>query len=136
LSGYLTDTALLIYLLQGAPLPASVARVVSGDDPVWYSSLNVAEASIKYATGKLYFPPVVGADLLKATREVALQLGWRQLVLSQEHAVRLAYLPRIHNDPFDRLLISQAIVEDLTLISSDSVFPRYTDLKLLRFSPL
>ena len=133
MNGYLTDTALLIYLLQGAPLPASVARVITGEDPIWYSPLNVAEAAIKYAKGKLYLPATVGADLLKATREVALQLGWRQLVLSQEHTVRLAYLPWIHNDPFDRLLISQAIVEDLTLISPDSVFPRYTDLKLLRF---
>lgn len=131
---YLIDTAILIFLLRDNPLPARVETVLLDEDShVFYSPLNVAEVGIKFAKGKLALPRQAGVDLLGAVRRAAVEAGFVQLPLAQEHAVQLATLPRIHDDPFDRLLIAQALVEGLTLVSPDGVFPRYAGLSLLRF---
>jgi len=134
LTRYLLDTAILVYLLQTRPLPAQVAALLQNDaGPIFYSPVNVAEVGIKFAKQQLPLPAQVGADLLLAVRQIATRAGLIQLPLAEEHAVRLATLPRIHNDPFDRLLIAQAVVEDLMLVSSNGVLPRYPGLKLFRF---
>lgn len=53
------------------------------------------------------------------------QLAARPLPFRAEHVARIYPLPPIHQDPFDRALIAQAIVEDLTLVTTDRVIPRY-----------
>ena len=51
--------------------------------------------------------------------------GWRELVISSEHAVATLDLPPIHKDPFDRMLLAQALVEGLALVTSDDLVARY-----------
>lgn len=83
--------------------------------------------TIKYALGKLalpldpiaYFPSRVAA------------LGFGQLAISAEHALAIGKLPPHHNDPFDRIMVAQAQVEALTLVSNDPAIAKYR----VRFMP-
>ena len=59
------------------------------------------------------------------------QLGVRSLEITASHALRAAALPLHHRDPFDRLLIAQARLEDMTLVSADAVFQQYSDVSIL-----
>ncbi len=85
------------------------------------SDASAWEASIKYGLGKLRLPEkpeVFFADRVRIA-------GYRHLRIDLNHVTRVHSLARIHGDPFDRLLVSQAIVEDMTIISDDPVFKRY-----------
>lgn len=62
---------------------------------------------------------------LRRLRRGLLDNGWHELAVTSEHAVALLKLPSIHKDPFDRMLIAQAEVEGLTLLTSDRVVARY-----------
>ncbi len=131
---YLVDTSVLIWLLKATPLPRRVdALLRDRANFVYYSVISIVELSIKHAKGQLPFPKRVVADPVRAIRETAEEAGIIFMPLAPEHAVKLMTLPRYHADPFDRLLIAQAIVEDLTMVSEDGKFPLYPDLKLLRF---
>jgi PIN domain nuclease of toxin-antitoxin system len=54
------------------------------------------------------------------------------LAITWDHAARLASLPMLHRDPFDRILIAQAMAEDLTLITSDAAIAQYPHVEILR----
>ncbi len=82
------------------------------------SAVSVWEAAIKRALGKLEVNP---ADL-RAELDVA---GFTQLTVTWEHGLAAGALPRHHRDPFDRLLIAQAQVEGLTLVTSDRALAAY-----------
>ncbi|WP_425445549.1 type II toxin-antitoxin system VapC family toxin [Tychonema bourrellyi] len=56
---------------------------------------------------------------------------WRSLEITAPHALRAAALPLHHRDPFDRMLIAQAQIEDMTLVSADSMFKQYSDITIL-----
>lgn len=58
------------------------------------------------------------------------QLGMRSLEITASHALQAAALPLHHRDPFDRMLIAQAQIEEMTLVSADSMFNKY-DISLL-----
>jgi PIN domain nuclease of toxin-antitoxin system len=58
-------------------------------------------------------------------RRGALDQGYEELVIRAEHAVAVLALPKLHRDPFDRLLIAQAVVEGITLLTSDAAVARY-----------
>ena len=58
-------------------------------------------------------------------RRGLLDNGWRELVVSSEHAVATLGLPPLHKDPFDRMLLAQARVEGLSLVTSDELVARY-----------
>ncbi len=96
------------------------------------SVISVAEAAIKNALGKLYLPPAIERAPAAGFREAAEDAGFRWLPLEPEHAAILRDLPLHHRDPFDRLLICQAMAEDLILVSDDRAFPLYSGLALLR----
>jgi PIN domain nuclease of toxin-antitoxin system len=81
------------------------------------SVASVWEAEIKAATGKL----LLTADL---EAEPA-QRGFRSLDITTAHARAAARLPMHHSDPFDRMLVAQAQLEGLTIVSRDPVFERY-----------
>jgi PIN domain nuclease of toxin-antitoxin system len=59
------------------------------------------------------------------------QLGARSLEITAPHALRVAALPLHHRDPFDRILIAQAQIEDMTLVSADAIFGKYSDVSIL-----
>jgi PIN domain nuclease of toxin-antitoxin system len=76
---------------------------------------------IKVSIGKLPLPEPI--DNYVSTRMT--RLGARSLEITSSHALRVARLPLHHRDPFDRMLIAQAQLEDMTLVSADSTFNQY-----------
>ncbi len=113
----LLDTHVLIWWAGGTPLAASVATAIGSAREVAISAASVWEAEIKAATGRL----VLEADLAREPQEH----GFRALPITAEHGVAAARLPLHHRDPFDRMLVAQAQVEGLTLVTRDPIFSRY-----------
>lgn len=97
---------------------------------IFVSVITFWEVCLKFALGKIELQGMTPEDLLDA----ATQMGFSVLPLAPEDAASFYRLPRLpHNDPFDRMLIWQAIREDLTLISKDADFAPYQEqgLRLL-----
>jgi PIN domain nuclease of toxin-antitoxin system len=113
---FLLDTHCWIWLKgDWSRLPSPVRRRILRDPGgLVFSAVSVIEIGVKHATGRLKLD--VGPDgfvaLLKAD-------GVTFLGVTVEHALRMASLPLHHQDPFDRLLVAQAQVEGLTLVSAD-----------------
>jgi PIN domain nuclease of toxin-antitoxin system len=117
----LLDTHLLLWAL-GDPsrIPAAARRLI-GEAEIYVSASSIWEISIKAAIGKLTADP----------REVAAALapaGFLELPVTGEHAARVASLPPIHRDPFDRLLVAQALTEPMRLLTTDKVLAGYGDI--------
>ena len=87
------------------------------------SSATVWEIAIKVAIGRLTFP-------LDQFDDVMQRMGFETLSILPAHAIVAGSLPRHHADPFDRMLIAQAMVENLVLVTSDSIMARY-DARIL-----
>lgn len=118
-SSLLLDTHIILWWLAGSErLPEKLVRVVTKSEvPVYFSSVSVAEMAIKSSIGKLEMPGEYLSEIRK--------MGLVELVFKSEHAVKLRSLPMHHKDPFDRMLIVQAMVEGLTIMSLDPVFEEY-----------
>ena len=98
-----------------------IEKIADETNEVWFSVASVWEMGIKVAIGKLALPEQI--DDYVSTRMA--QLGARSLEITASHALRVAVLPLHHRDPFDRMLIAQAQIEDMTLVSADSMFKQY-----------
>jgi PIN domain nuclease of toxin-antitoxin system len=119
----LLDTNVLIWsLFNPARLSQRAsAALVDPRNAVWVSTICAWEMAIKVALGKLNVPRDVGLWLpveLDARR-------FTELPATIAHAAATEHLPLHHNDPFDRLLIAQAITQGLTIVTGDRVFQRY-----------
>jgi PIN domain nuclease of toxin-antitoxin system len=115
----LLDTHVLIWWAGGKGVTQPAAEAIrSPANEVLVSVASVWEAEIKAATGKLQ----LDADLETEPAEH----GFRSLSINAHHAVVAARLPRHHNDPFDRMLVAQAQLEGLTIVTRDPVFDRYS----------
>jgi PIN domain nuclease of toxin-antitoxin system len=116
----LLDTHLLLWaLLQPARLKPR-ARALIEQNEVFVSSASIWEISIKSSLGKLEADPRLVLDVLEPA-------GLRKLSVSGEHAAKVFELPPHHRDPFDRLLLAQALSESLTLLTDDGVLGQYGD---------
>jgi PIN domain nuclease of toxin-antitoxin system len=93
------------------------AAIAGGEDPLVISAVVIWEVAIKRRLGKLDAPD----DLLPRLEGAGVEL----LPITARHADRVASLPLHHQDPFDRLLIAQADVDRLTLVSADAALRRY-----------
>ena len=114
----LLDTHALLWLLAGDPRVQGVrAAIEDARAPVLVSAVCVWEAAIKSALGKLRVP-----DDLPQRLE---QFAFERLPISDAHAWAVRALPPLHNDPFDRLLVAQAICERATIVSADTTFDAY-----------
>jgi PIN domain nuclease of toxin-antitoxin system len=114
----LLDTNVLIWRQEGLlDRIGSATEAIGTADELLVSVVSFVEIGIKAATGKLHMP--VGL------RERVLESGARILGLTPEHGLGIAELPLHHRDPFDRLLISQARSEGLTIVTADPHFARY-----------
>ncbi len=114
------DTHALIWALS-APrrLPERISR--SLEDPatvVYASAASTWEIAIKAALGKIH------ADLDEVVDGIR-RTGFTELSVSIDHARRLGELPAHHRDPFDRLLVAQALHEGLTVVTHDAMLRRY-----------
>ena len=123
LSGFLLDThTLLWWYTVPESLPRNVFDMLSASGERGYvSSVSAYEIALKHRTGKL---PGVD-DLVMQFAYVLAESGFTQLPVSCEHAIAAGSLDLRHRDPFDRLLIAQALGEDLTMLSIDKRFDLY-----------
>jgi PIN domain nuclease of toxin-antitoxin system len=114
----LLDTHVVLWQLGGTrALGTDATAAIGAAEELRYSSVSFAEIGIKVAVGKLRVP-----DRLY---ERVLQAGVQVLGLAPEHGLCVADLPLHHRDPFDRLLIAQALYEGLTIVTADTRFAEY-----------
>ena len=119
---YLFDTHLLLWSATGdRRLSRGVANLMLDiSNRRLFSPMSVAEVAIKHAKGRpdFSFPAA-------AFREGLLASGFEELLLTGSHAARLADCPPLHGDPFDRLLVAQALVEGVALVTADAALGAY-----------
>jgi PIN domain nuclease of toxin-antitoxin system len=124
----LLDTQALLWWHEGGGKLGRRARhvIATGDNTASVSAASVWEIAIKCRSGKLRL-----RDPLDAWIPVELErTGFAMLPVTVAHAVAVATLPDHHGDPFDRLLIAQAQLEGLTIVTSDTAFDDY-DVRVL-----
>lgn len=116
---FLLDTHVLLWWLDDNPALSEQAKtaISDGQNLVFISAVVVWEIRIKEALGKLKVPDNFQETLSKQPFEF--------LDITIEHAHAISQLPLIHRDPFDRLLIAQAKLENMTLISRDKFIKKY-----------
>jgi PIN domain nuclease of toxin-antitoxin system len=117
----LLDTHTFLWGLSEADkLSAAARRAIASSETFW-SIASIWEALIKTQVGKLPLPVPVGPYLIsKMTAN-----GVSVLSIQLEHVLRVEQLPMHHRDPFDRMLIAQAMEEGLPIITADPLFSRY-----------
>jgi len=115
----LLDTHVLLWWLDDNPTLLIKAKeaIADGGNLVFVSVATIWEIRIKHALGKLKIP----ANF----RNVLEQQAFEMLSITADHAHLIGELPAHHRDPFDRMLIAQALFEGFTLITRDSLFKRY-----------
>jgi PIN domain nuclease of toxin-antitoxin system len=114
----LLDTHIALWAITGdATLDDEFLDRLRHDPDIFLSPVSLWEITIKQATGKLAGP----ADLAERVRD----MGFRELPVTYAHAIAAGRLPPHHRDPFDRMLVAQAAVEGLTLVSRDESIARY-----------
>ena len=113
----LLDTHIVLWNFAGTGLGPAAERAIREADELLVSTVSFAEIGIKASVGKLRAPPDLRAHVEGA--------GARVLQLTPEHGLGVAGLPLHHRDPFDRLLISQARIEGLAILTADARIPMY-----------
>lgn len=118
----LLDTHLLLWAAGEPDRLSTDARALIGaqENELFFSAASLWEIVIKRGLGRDDFQ--VDARLL---RRGLLDNGYSELPIGSEHAVAIDSLPPIHKDPFDRLLVAQAMIEGITLLTVDSLLVQY-----------
>ena len=118
----LLDTHLLLWTSGVSGRLSPEARDVIADtrNEFVFSVANIWEVAIKYSLERRS----MGMNP-RALRAGLIENGYKELAITSEHALVVPLLPPIHGDPFDRILIAQAISEGLTLLTADAVVARY-----------
>ncbi|SOY39779.1 PilT protein domain protein [Cupriavidus taiwanensis] len=118
----LLDTHIYLWAVaDDRKLSKAARKIISDADEVFVSSASIWEASIKAGLGKL------DADVTELVSAIETS-GFKELPVRAAHAALVRNLPDIHRDPFDRLLIAQAMHEPLRLLTADGHLAAYTDL--------
>ena len=119
---FLLDTQLVLWAPISDSRLSRLARAILNEpeNEFLFSTVSLWEIAIKRGIGKLDFQ----IDPRTVRREL-LENGYGELPVLGQHAVSVDVLPPIHKDPFDRLLIAQAMVEGITLLTADPVIARY-----------
>lgn len=121
---FLLDTHALLWWTQDPSLLSDDARqsIADGRHLVFVSVATIWEIGLKRAIGKLSIPAGL-PEVIRANR-------FDMLAITANHAVEAPDLPPHHKDPFDRMLVAQARIEDLTLVTRDTSISQY-DVRLL-----
>ena len=129
----LLDTNVLIFLaLDRTRISAQTLGMLSARDAgLHISPVSAIEMAIKSSLGKLPLPLAFQADFKSAFLSLVDRMGATLLDVDLTAIAKLQTLPLIHRDPFDRLLIAQALEYDLEIVSADRVFTSYPGLKVL-----
>ena len=119
----LLDTHALIWWLAGDPSLSFNAKtaVVDPDNEVFVSAASAWEIATKYRIGKLPDAAALARDIHSALA----RQGFIALPITIQHGQGAGSLPGPHRDPFDRMLIAQAIAAELVIVSNEAVFDRY-----------
>lgn len=121
----LLDTHTLIWAMgSGRELPVPARRLI--EDPrndLYFSAINIIEIALKRATRKRSAPSLGPDDVWRLAIEAELS----EVVVTHEHAIAVETIAIAHGDPFDRLLLAQAKVEGLQLLTHDERLARYDD---------
>lgn len=119
---YLLDTQVLLWAASDAAKLGKRARKLLGDpaNELYFSAASIWELTIKAGLGRADF--TVDPRVL---RRGLLDNGYVELPVTSLHAVGVAGLPLLHKDPVDRMLVSQAIAEGVTLLTSDEGLAEY-----------
>ena len=117
----LIDTQSFIWFFENnSRLPVSVRLFMENRSSIMVSIASFWEITIKANLGKLIVPEGISVLMDKA-----LSKGFKILPIEREHLIALSTLELIHRDPFDRIIIAQAIAEKMPIVSSDDVFKQY-----------
>jgi PIN domain nuclease of toxin-antitoxin system len=100
--------------------PLAINMLGSKENEIWFSAISILEIAIKQSLGKHDF----GFDASMIRHEF-LELGFRELAVNGVQSAYVARLAPVHKDPFDRLLVAQANVEGMTLITADEQIAQY-----------
>jgi len=118
----LLDTHILLWVMRDArELSAAARDFIERAEDVYVSSVSFWESAIKAAMGKLPLAP-------QALEAGALRAGFIPLPVTWAHALAVDALPMLHRDPFDRMLVAQAVSEPLQLLTHDAKLARYSPL--------
>lgn len=119
----LLDTHTLLWFLREPQLlpPRVLKAIMAADTEAGVSMTSLWEIAIKAALNKLHLPKPYEELFPQAVTDSGLSL----LPIQPDHIAVVSRLPQHHRDPFDRLLIAQAMVEGMTLVSCDEHFPAY-----------
>lgn len=120
----LLDTHVALWAIADSPRLSAAARTLidAPRNTVWVSAVSVWEIAIKHSLGRGDMP-ISGAEALAYFE----QAGYRLLSIEPEHAAAVEGLAPHHADPFDRLLVAQALCEPLRLLTHDATVARYSD---------
>jgi PIN domain nuclease of toxin-antitoxin system len=118
----LLDTQVLLWAAGNSKRLTASARKLLNDpgNDLWFSAVSLWEITIKNSLGRKDFrvePRVLRRGLLDN--------GYTELAITSQHAVSVEGLPDIHRDPFDRLLLAQALSEGITLVTADALLATY-----------
>ena len=119
----LLDTITFLWVAADAPELSANARELFADptNEVYLSSVSAWEIAVKYSLGKLPLPELP-AVFVPAQRK---QHGIDALPLDEESTLHLPRLPALHKDPFDRMLVCQAVVQQLVILTPDDLINQY-----------
>lgn len=120
----LLDTHIALWALIDSPRLPRKARdlILDAENTIYFSAASVWEIAIKHrlARGDM---PVSGSEARKLLKEA----GYIELPITSSHAAATEELPLHHSDPFDRILVAQAVSEPMRLLTHDSKLPAYGD---------
>jgi PIN domain nuclease of toxin-antitoxin system len=121
----LLDTHVLLWVMADDPALSATARAtISRAELVYASAVSLWEVGIKAGLGKLK----IDQDRLLEQLHAA---GFEPLPVTWEHAAAMRHLPDLHRDPFDRMLVAQAMSEPLRLLTADKVLAGYSELVMM-----
>jgi PIN domain nuclease of toxin-antitoxin system len=119
----LLDTCTFLWVLSGdrqlSPRAADLFR--HPDSEIFLSAASAWEIAVKYGSGRLRLP----ARPERFVPDMRQARGIASLAIDEEAALHASRLPRLHRDPFDRLLVSQAIVHGMTILTPDPILSQY-----------
>jgi PIN domain nuclease of toxin-antitoxin system len=119
----LLDTQAAIWSVSASDrIAKSVAKLVEEADEIFVSACSLWEIAIKFRLGRVNAPPFSAAS----ANEKFLETGYRILEMRAEHAIAVETLRLDHGDPFDRIILAQALTEPLRLVTKDRKLARYS----------
>lgn len=123
MTGLLLDTHVALWVVSAPSKlrPDIAARLVGGESAVHFSLASEWELAIKSSRGKIRLP----MDVYRFAEAIVEQLAAEWLPISIDHVARVERLPFHHANPFDRLLVAQALCNDLTLVTADDGLREY-----------